>query len=922
MFSLGAIGFATPLALLGLLVLPVIWYLLAFTPPKPESVRFAPFRLLLGLIPNEEETDKTPWWLLALRLAMAAMIILAVAAPFLGTGGDLELKKSPVLIVVDDDWAAAKNWGKRKSVLVETIQAAARVDAPVALVLASQASTDFSIKQQSARDAMQLAGAFKPLAVDIDREKLARRLKDEFGKVADLQIVWLSNGLGGARNKEFAAQLGSLASWLTIYENYDLPLVLGKPEISNAAISVKVFRQDVTKSMPVGLVLQAANGRNLAQVDHLIEANKASSMVSIKLPLALRNEAARISIVKAQTAAGTWLLDDRFKRKTVGIVSSSTLEMAQPLLSPMHYVNRALEPYAEILEPQSGDTISGFMEQGLSMLVLADVGMIAPKTRGQLTKWVKDGGVLLRFSGPHLAANVRADDNLIPVVLRRGGRALGSALSWEQPQGLAAFSDDSPLRNIALDKTVKISRQILAEPVPELAGRVWASLADGTPLITAKRSGSGLIILVHVTANSDWSNLPLSGMFVEILKAIIDLAPAITSAKPQIETVADKKSGWVPVEMLDGFGQIVSPPARAEPVSDEKIATQRPSTIHPAGMYKRGSAMRAINMNIDPARLKRLDFGGARPYEPQPATPLAGYLFVAAFILFLADCIAALSLTGAWSRLRGGLTVAALFMLMSGGEHITRAQELNPADQFAMDAVLETRFAYVITGDEQVDAVSKAGLLGLSMALEQRTSVEPGNPVGVDLEKDEIAFFPFIYWPVTADSKPPSLPVYQKLADFMQHGGTVFFDTRDHTTSMYSLMNATTPETLALRAILGNLDIPALEPVPEKHVLTRSFYLLSSFPGRYAGGKLWVQSQSGNAGNSDGVSPIIIGSNNYAAAWAVDGMGRPLYAVIPGLPRQREYAYRTGINIAMYMLTGNYKADQVHVPALLERLGQ
>jgi hypothetical protein len=50
--------------------------------------------------------------------------------------------------------------------------------------------------------------------------------------------------------------------------------------------------------------------------------------------------------------------------------------------------------------------------------------------------------------------------------------------------------------------------------------------------------------------------------------------------------------------------------------------------------------------------------------------------------------------------------------------------------------------------------------------------------------------------------------------------------------------------------------------------------------------------------------------------------GQQMLPMVGGEPRQREFAYRAGVNIVMYTLTGNYKADQVHVPALLERLGQ
>ena len=124
--------------------------------------------------------------------------------------------------------------------------------------------------------------------------------------------------------------------------------------------------------------------------------------------------------------------------------------------------------------------------------------------------------------------------------------------------------------------------------------------------------------------------------------------------------------------------------------------------------------------------------------------------------------------------------------------------------------------------------------------------------------------------------------------------------------------------------------MPRLEPVPESHVVTKSFYLLSSFPGRWDGGSLWVEAiaQDGSSDSarkarvSDGVTSIMITSNDFAAAWALDERGRPVYQVVPGGENQREMAFRSGVNIVMHALTGNYKSDQVHVPAMLERLGQ
>ena len=123
-----------------------------------------------------------------------------------------------------------------------------------------------------------------------------------------------------------------------------------------------------------------------------------------------------------------------------------------------------------------------------------------------------------------------------------------------------------------------------------------------------------------------------------------------------------------------------------------------------------------------------------------------------------------------------------------------------------------------------------------------------------------------------------------------------------------------------LRQLTDGVAIPPLEPVSPGHVLTKAFYLLDDFPGRYAGRPVWVEVDADAA--RDGVSSVIVGSHDWAAAWALSREGRPLYAVSPGGERQREFAFRFGVNLVMHVLTGNYKGDQVHVPSILERLGQ
>ena len=227
---------------------------------------------------------------------------------------------------------------------------------------------------------------------------------------------------------------------------------------------------------------------------------------------------------------------------------------------------------------------------------------------------------------------------------------------------------------------------------------------------------------------------------------------------------------------------------------------------------------------------------------------------------------------------------------------------------------------YVLTGDAELDEISRAGLDGLSQTLIARTTGEPTPPVAIDLETADLSLMTFLYWPIGPDQPVPSAEAYLQLNRFLRGGGMILFDTRDA-----DLAGSAADGADDLRRLAGPLEMPPLQLVPGDHVLTRSFYLLDDLPGRYSNGEVWVEAATAEAGTvNDGVSPVVIGGNAWAEAWAIDDRGLPLFAVGAGIDgeRQREMAHRFGVNLIMYVLTGNYKSDQIHVPALLERLAQ
>ena len=547
---------------------------------------------------------------------------------------------------------------------------------------------------------------------------------------------------------------------------------------------------------------------------------------------------------------------------------------------------------------------------------LAGVGRIPGADMEKVSRFVSDGGVLIRFAGDRMTGGA---DSLVPVPLRVGGRYLGSAMSWAAPQHPAPFTDASPFNGLSIPNEVTVSRQILAEPSSELSDRAWARLADGTPLITARQMGQGWIVLFHITASPAWSTLPLSGLYVDMLKRLLALA----AGTPPSDLAG--LTSLPPVSQLDGFGRTMPPAAEVQPIAAKDFARTEISPRHPPGLYGAHGVENALNiLKANDTLLPMQDVGQTlQSYGALRTRALQPWLLAAGAGLLLLDALLALLLRGFIPRmgargLAGGAAVALLALMA--------APQARADDALAMKAALSTRLAYVRTGLADVDTTSEQGLTGLGYALRARTSYEPMEPVGVDLARDDLSYFPLLYWPMDPREKNLSPAVLTKVTDYMRQGGTILFDTRDLT--LGAVRGAGSPGEQTLRRLTQGLDMPRLEPVPGDHVLTKAFYILRDFPGRWQGGQVWVEalppSKPGDAParGGDGVSPVIVGGNDWAAAWAVDRTGRFVSEVVPGGEMQRELAFRFGINLVMYALTGNYKTDQVHAPALLERMGR
>ncbi|MCC5988277.1 MAG: DUF4159 domain-containing protein [Pararhodobacter sp.] len=942
MVGLGAIGFAAPAVLAALIALPVLWWLLRAVPPAPLRRRFPGIALLLGLRERDPESQRTPWWLLALRMTALAALILALAGPVLNPRTDSP-GEGPLLVVMDASWASARDWPRRAERVSRALTDARRAGRPVALVRLTDPPSGGALAFRGAEHWQErLAGLQpRPVAPGAELPDWLESLPDTF------ETLWISDGLAREGRSAMLAELQARGP-VRVFQTDTPVLALLPARFEGGSVTVPARRAG--EALPAAQAHVIAIGRDPAGTERelarapLAFATRADSAEAVfSLQPELRNRITRFQIEGARGPASVSLADDSLRRRKVALLSVREGTEALALLTPLHFVRQALAPSTDLVE---GGGIEDLLLAAPDVVVLSDAPGLSDSERLALTEWVEQGGLLLRFAGPRLAAGpeersaeqpfgAALDDPLLPVTLRAGGRTVGGAMSWGAPRLLAPFREGTPFAGLAVPDEVTVRAQVLAQPGPDLSERSIAELADGTPLVTRRALGEGQVVLFHVTAGADWSSLPLSGLFVRMLER---LAVSTRGQLPDSAELAD--SLWQQEARLDGFGRLQraeDSPAVPGPALREALDAAEPQPGAPVpGLYSGGAQRVALNVAGPRTRPQPASWPSGVVLESgieRPEQPLAGWFFSAAALALMADALATLALAG---RLGAGPVGAALLALAlvplaeAPARAETSASSRQPVDERLLQATESVVLAHVSSGDERVDEIAHAGLRGLSEALFTRTSVEPGTPMRVDVESDELALFPFLYWPVVEESPIPTPEGYARINRYLRGGGLILFDTRD---AERAELTGTTPAARRLQAIAAGLDIPPLEPVPNDHVLTRTFFLLGDFPGRYSGSQVWVEAAPPEAERAegmpfrnlnDGVTPVVIGGNDWAAAWAVDERGLPLVPIGRGMTgeRQREMAMRFGINLIMHVLSGNYKSDQVHVPALLERLGQ
>lgn len=900
----GTLAFLNPWILLGLLGLPVIWFLLKVFPPVPRMIHLPGAWLLEGLVPDRQTTSKTPWWLLLLRTLLTALILLALAHPVINPAESLNIRGA-LRLVIDNDWASAQTWSQQIQAANQILDRASRDQLETYILTTAPEPGQTTISQQGpmpAARAKTIVNGLKTHPWPASYTAANAAISDTARKNS-IETIWVANGLNNLQGIDFAKALQQQGS-LTYMEPdaAQRPILLRpyKRTGHNSQVAITAAG-GFPENMPVGVDALSSDGRILDHQDIILQSKNMPGEVEFKLPDTLRGQIYQFRLSGRSGAGAVVITNNTLNRKLVGIVSSRDERKSAPLVESSYYISRALEPHADI---QSGELDDLLQQKNISSIILPDIGTLPAGTLDKLEKWVRNGGLLLRMAGPNMG---KSENFLTPTPLRKGERALSGSLTWDKIQKIAPFPKSSPFYGIDIQPDIEVRQQILPEPVSDLDKKTWAALEDGTPLVTAAALDKGLIVLIHTTATPQWSNLALSGLYVQILQRITDLSGLDSTAMITDGTLHPQK-------VFNGLGALEPPGQTAQPIDAKKFETTLPDSSHPPGIYGHAGVSKTMNIGD---RIKTLS---AMPSLPSGVTrtgythgqekDLMPLLLAFSFFLFLIDWCIVIGLQGFIQkfdsvRLRKRILPIIVGTILSISTMIAPAKAEDTTITPSMIAQAATiHLAYIQSGIPSIDGTAQQGLENLAKTISARTSVEPAGVAALNPEKDDLSFFPLIYWPVGGHEQPLSQRAIQKIQYYLDHGGTILFDTRNNGT--------TDNTTLALRNLTNELDIPPLVKAPSDHVLTKSFYLLSSFPGRYDSNILWIEEQSSNG--RDGVSSVIIGGNDWAAAWA--GISPPQDS------QQQEISLRFGINLIMYTLTGNYKADQVHLPHILERLGQ
>ena len=893
------VTFQNPEYFLFLVILPILWKYFKEGPDRPVLKKFP----AIILIAQNTSSDSTPIKKNYLNLVLKILLVFLITILLANPSEKKDFKKKP-LIIIDNGWDSGPGWEKINrgiNQLLESKKLNTFTIFPTVVSNNNKFNYLFKKKEFEIREYLK---DISPLALKPNYNLLLKELPNFIED--ETEIFWFTNH---HMNKEKKAFYDSIkAKNLKIFTSLkkDFPIILS---IENQDDNIYTFGLINMKKDLDNFFIDCYDEKQRIIIRKKVSKDKIKydeqnfGNFSIEIPKEKNDLIYYFKISNSKSVSSVAIKSNYVKKKKIGLIQTNFQENDNEYFRANFFVRKALEQNYDLMSLP----LEQLLYQNKSLIISDDFDTTIFGFKERILQWIGEGGTFLKFAGDKFlnhAENNQFSSVLGIIPITKKVVSLDGELSFKKNLSIAQISSQSPIRDFEIPKRIKINKYIeIPNNIDNSQLKYWVRLDNGAPLITQRTYKKGNLILVHLPANNEWSNISLSIFFPDLLEKIIQISRGIDAEEVQ--------QIFKPLKILDALGNLVEPSIDTLNLDSKILMDSKLTRSNPPGLYKNELGFHGLNISdylqneydyIDlPQELIVNNFNSNSSFE------IKNVLVLLCLLVFVCETLVNfLGRDFLKFKYFNPLKVMILTLIVFSPNIVSTNEKFDYLEQ--------TKLAYIQTGVEEIDDINYKGLSEISSYISSKTSAILGNPIGLNLEKDEIDYFPIIYISLINNAKKLNDVSLKKLQNFINSGGILLFDCKASFESLF------VEDCLILfNQRYRGLDITAFKKLTSESTLSKSFYLLNSYPGRK---NEMVYVAYNNQINNDKVLSIVIGNNDWTGAWAKDTNNSYLLPLFENDQKQRDLSLRFGVNIVLYALTGNYKSDQVHIPEILKRMNK
>ena len=907
--SITNIAFTYPFALLLLVFSPVIWKFLKSKPLTVELKKFPAISLISKIKSIDNTFENNSLLIIILRFLIFVLLVIALSKPyFKNVAKNVELKQ--ILLIVDDSWESGINWYSKIEKIKSLLDSNSLENISYTLVTSSKVNENkFKfLKNKNSSEILAFVNSIKPNSWNSDFNELFKFLETDIKSYE--KIFWFTESLISESKKNFFLKIKDNNLKIIQSLNKELsPLIFLKEQkikgnyifeiydfnkfYKNVVIDCYDIRDRLILRKNVKGSDKSNSDWNITQVDLRIAKEFDDSIIYFHFNNLMSSTA---KVMKTNISG----------QKKVGIIQPNYSKKIIEFNRANFYIENAMKSDHDI----STGSVSDLISKKISLMFSDDFDSSFISEEEKIINWIKSGGTFVKFGGEKFLNTINKQTNkkFFGIFEPESDPVnLDHELSFRKDLSLKNFKKGNLFYGLIVNEKVKVNKYIELKKNLEFKNlQHLAYLENGAPLISEFEIGKGKLVFFHIPANTNWSTLPLSILFVNILEKLNLYSKGVKeNSNNQI---------FKPFKILDGLGTFEDPSLNTMNLNEKDLRknTYQLNYQNPPGIYKNKSDLYGLNM---PNYLKDKKYTFSFPdeylineFNKFEVKNLRKNIVFCILFLFLLETFLTLQNRDIFKIkfFRSSTKFLSLILIIT----TVLTFKVESADQ-VINKVNTTKLAYVKTGNKEVDEISKNGILSISEYITSKTSVILDSPDEVDLEEHDIFFYPILYFPFINSKETVGEKKIRKLQNFINNGGILIFDCKNNFEKFFI--------DDCLDDILLNfkdLDISSPIKLQNKNTLSKSFYLLKEFPGRR---NQDVFVSFNNQINNNEVVSVIFGINDWSGSWAKSDNGFEL-PILSGTEEQRTLSFRFGVNIVVYSLTGNYKSDQVHIPEILKRM--